>query len=379
VFGDGRLGGTVSSPSENIFTAVEQAAYEAAIVPELWPRALELIGTVSDSAGAAVLCLNERGPHLVQAPILDRVASRFLDEGWIARNSRAGNVAVKGMVGRPGFLNEHDYFDRVEDAQHDPMVRDLFAAEGFGWAAGFVLQLPHGDLVVMNVEQFQERGPIRGEALARLDRLYPHLARAAMLGGRADFERVRTAVDTLTAIGLPAAALTPSGRVSLANEAFAGATDLWTTSMSDRLSLIDPVAGEMLATALGALDRLDGPRSIPLRQVAGGPAIATLQLSPIRRAAHDIFGDTVAIAVLSRLREGVAGATVVQSLLDLTPAEIAVAKAIAAGQTPADIARQTGRSVLTVRNQLKSVMAKTGSRRQVELALLMRQLGDEEP
>jgi DNA-binding NarL/FixJ family response regulator len=38
------------------------------------------------------------------------------------------------------------------------------------------------------------------------------------------------------------------------------------------------------------------------------------------------------------------------------------------------IATTTGRSIDTIRTQLKSAMLKTGSNRQIELALLVRQL-----
>ncbi len=361
--------------SEEEYAACEEAAYEAAIVPELWPNVLERLGTISDSAGGALLCINERGPHLVHAPVLERVAKRFLSEGWIVRNGRAGSAIQRGLVGSPRFLNEDDYFDDFRDAEADPMVQELFKAEGFGWAAGFLVQLPHGDLVVMNVEQYYDRGPIRGEALARLDSLYPHLARAAMLGGRADFERVRTAIETLTALGLPAAALTPTGRVVLANAEFEASGHVWTTRGGERLALHDRTANDMLKEALAALKAARGPRSIPVRNDVGSPVAAVIHIVPIRRSAHDIFGSTVAIAVLSEPKIGSAGATMAQSLFDLTPAEIAVAKAVAAGQTAAAIAKSTNRSVATVRNQLKSAMEKTGCRRQVELALLFQQLG----
>lgn len=365
--------------SEEEYADIEQAAYEAAIVPEKWPTLLAKLGTISNSAGGALLCLNERGAHLVSAPALDRVAQRFLAEGWMERNGRFGGVVAKGLVGLPRFVNEDDYFDGPESADNDVMVRELFRAEGFGWAAGFLAQLPHGDMIVLNMEQYYERGPIRGDDLARLDSLYPHLARAALFSGRADFERVRTAVDTLTSMGMPAAALTPTGRVVLANDNFTAATHVWTTRGGERLALHDRVADGMLSNALSALKLARSPRSIPVRADVGGAITSVIQLVPIRRAAHDVFGSTVAIAVLSEPKVGATGAAMVQSLFDLTPAELNVVQAIVAGQTIASIASQTQRSVETVRGQLKAAMAKTGCSRQIDLVLLVRQLTDYSP
>jgi DNA-binding CsgD family transcriptional regulator len=360
--------------SDEVYADFEEAVYEAAVVPELWPQVLTSLGDLSNSAGAALLCMNERGVHYVTAPVLEKVVKRFVDENWDARNSRRGNVMAKGLAGLPRFVNEDDYLAPGE-ADTDPMINELFRPEGFGWAAGFVQQLPHGDVVVLNLEQYYERGPIRGAALARLDALYPHLARAAMLTARSDLQRVRTAIETLAAIGIPSAAVTPKGRVVLANDAFAHATHVWTTRGGDRLGLHDRAADRMLGEALAALRIARSPRSIPVRAEIGGAVNAVLQVVPIRRAAHDIFGSTDAIVVLSEPQSGAADATLIQSLFDLTPAEIAVAGAVAAGKTIADIARASGRSIVTVRNQLKSAMSKTGSSRQIELALLMRQLG----
>jgi DNA-binding CsgD family transcriptional regulator len=135
----------------------------------------------------------------------------------------------------------------------------------------------------------------------------------------------------------------------------------------------------MLRDALSTVSLARSPRSIPIRAEPGGTITAVIQLLPIRRTANDVFGSTVAIAVLSEPRMGAAGAAMVQSLFDLTPAELSVVQAIAAGQTIASVARHTGRSVETVRSQLKAAMAKTGCSRQIDLVLLVRQLTDHTP
>ena len=55
----------------------------------------------------------------------------------------------------------------------------------------------------------------------------------------------------------------------------------------------------------------------------------------------------------------------------LAPAEIDAVRCLAAGQTPADIAAARGVATSTVRQRLKSVLAKTRSRRQAELIRLV--------
>ncbi|MDR2857598.1 MAG: helix-turn-helix transcriptional regulator [Novosphingobium sp.] len=62
---------------------------------------------------------------------------------------------------------------------------------------------------------------------------------------------------------------------------------------------------------------------------------------------------------------------IIGSLFDLTAAEAAVARFIAAGKKPAEIAVALGTSVETVRSQLKNVFLKTSTNHQTELALLL--------
>jgi len=362
----------VLSPQD--YTDIEDAAYEAAIIPELWPKVLGSLGEISNSVGGGLVCLNERGTHIVCVPQMDQARQKILEGGYMSRSGRAAGVIARGLVGVPRFLNEYDFYGSLEAAEEDPIVTEVFRPQGMGWAAGWISQTPHGDMIVLNVEQYFDRGPIVGDALARLDSVYPIFARAITLASRIGFERIQTAIETLTAVGLPAAAVSPKLRVTLANPAFSLATHIWTTRGNDRIALMDPVADQMLTSALQSLGDASAPRSIPIRAVPGGAITAVIQLLPIKRQAHDVFGNTAALIVLSEPKSHSPNASLIQSLFDLTPAEIAVAQSISAGLSPEQIAKRSGRSVTTVRNQLRSVMAKTGSRRQVELALLMQQL-----
>jgi DNA-binding CsgD family transcriptional regulator len=355
------------------FNALETSIYEAAVVPELWPAALAELSAASWTAGTVIVCVNERGVHLVSSPNMDELCRRFVAEGWMERNSRAQEVISQGLVGAPHFVTEEHIFDPERELT-DPMINELFRPYGFGRGAGIIVELPHGDTVIVSVEQYWDRGHIRGEHLDTLNTLQPHLARGALLAGRCDFERVRTSIETLTALDIPAVAVTPTGRVVLANTKFETSAHVWQTGAREKLVLNDAVADAMLRQALETIKFADGPRSIPVRAINGGPITAVLQVAPIRRAAHDIFGGCSAIVALSELRQGTQPATLVQSLFDLTAAELTVAKGLAAGLSVRDIAFQNDRSVNTVRNQLSSILSKTGCTRQSELVILMNQL-----
>jgi DNA-binding CsgD family transcriptional regulator len=93
------------------------------------------------------------------------------------------------------------------------------------------------------------------------------------------------------------------------------------------------------------------------------------QLSPLR-VGH--AGRAAALLIATPVEpRAVPGAEVLQGLFDLTTAEARIARAIGEGGTIRDIAGRCGVSHETVRNQLKAVLAKTGLRRQAELAGLL--------
>jgi DNA-binding CsgD family transcriptional regulator len=70
-------------------------------------------------------------------------------------------------------------------------------------------------------------------------------------------------------------------------------------------------------------------------------------------------------------RAAVPTAEVLQGLFDLTPAEARVARGIGQAETIDTLAEATGVNRETVRSQLKAVLAKTGTRRQAELGLML--------
>lgn len=98
-------------------------------------------------------------------------------------------------------------------------------------------------------------------------------------------------------------------------------------------------------------------------------SFATLRLPPVgpgRRPA--------AVVLLNRRREDPTLQALLSARFGLTAAEAGIAAALTRGLTPAEIAEERGVSIHTVRNQLKTALSKTDSRRQAELAALVERL-----
>ena len=346
--------------------------YEAAAVPELWPKVLEQFAERAGAAGGAVLAFGNQELRWRASAAFEQVVGDYLEQ--VANRYGGRDPRTVRLLGlqHHGFVGDLDVFTEAE-LLDNPMRNEFWVPRGLGWGIATHIDAPSGETIVFHAEREIDSGPHDVDTAERLNSLRPHLARAAMLSNRIAFERVRTAIETLTAIGLPAAAITRSSKVLLANELFSQAEHVWTTRSGERLALQDGAANGQLVDVLSALGQSDGPFSIPVRSVGGGLA-GVLQLVPIRRSAEDIFASTAALVMLSEARTGVAGSTLVEALLDLTPAEMAVAQEVAAGFSSTQIARRLGRSIFTIRNQIKSAMAKTGCSRQIELAFLLRSL-----
>jgi DNA-binding CsgD family transcriptional regulator len=345
--------------------------YEAAVLPELWQG---VVSDLSDQAGGRAALLS-----VVQSGSVNLIStSQHFADTWatiLHMYPGASNKRTQRLLARrhPGFLTDIDVFGPAEIGE-DPLYAEILVPRGYGSGVATAIHFPDGAAAVINIEQPAAAGPFGRGVIQQLDALRPHLARSALLSARLGFERARTAVQTLEGLGFAACAVQQSGSVILANQALDGEQALWTTRGGDRIALLDGRADKLLGETLRLIDSEAGVRSIPLR---GGPEAspAVLHVVPIRRAAHDLFGQATAILVLTKSSTAPTNRTpLLQALFDLSPTEAAIAARVAAGQSVEEIARADAKSGETVRNQLKSVFAKTGCRRQLDLTRMLVQM-----
>ena len=352
---------------------IESRIYEAAIVTELWPEVLADLSEIAEGDGGVLFSVGRSGVRFTSSENVRHLMQRFVNEGWIERNSRAAGVVSRGLVGAPRFVTEVDYFAPGQ-MDTDEMVNEFLRPAKFGWAAGTLVELPEGDIFTVTIEQHYDRGPIEGAALDRLNLLRPHISRAAMLATRLALDRMRTGLETLEAVGIAGAALAASGRILCANAAFEGERDLWLTRGGERLVLVDAQANAALYDTLASIAGPEGRRSIPL-MAENGAIAALIQVLPVRRKANDYFQSASAIVVVSRPRlNAPRDPTVLAAIFDLTAAEARVVALVGAGLSLQQIAIRNSTSINTVRTQIGSAMQKCGCRRQVDLVRMLADL-----
>lgn len=345
--------------------------YEAALIPENWPGILEEISTIAGCYGGTLFSMDAKQEvrHIVTEQYKD-VMNIFVRDDWTKQNIRAQRL---GKIRYPGFVTDLDLIS-IEEMDAHPFYTELIRPNGGGWAIGTIIPIPSGDLLVFNLERRYAMGPVQKELCARLDPLRAHLARAGLLSVRLRMERARAMVTALGEIGLPAAVIRANGNVLALNDAFQLLGKQIEVVAFDEIVITNPSSHALMKQSLSALREerdLSRVRSIPIPATSDQPALIA-HLIPIKGAAHDIFSRAFTILVVTPLHGPAAPSEdILNGLFDLSPAEVKVAQGITSGKTIDDIAAELQLSSGTVRNQLKAVFAKTGTRRQAELVGLL--------
>lgn len=345
--------------------------YEAAALPERWPAVLEEIAEIMGARGCNLIRQDAGGLTMTSTPSIRALTEEFGRQGFNDDNSRVGRLIERGA--HPGFLTDSDLHSPEELATL-PIYTRFLTPHGADAGAATVIQGAGDDALVLAVEGFASH-PASREAARRLDSLRPHLARALALSAQLRMQRVRAAVAALELVSVAAAVIDPVGRIEASNGLFERAMDDLVSQTGGLLRAVHPGCDQLLQNALRQMRETGRGASLPLRDKAGS-ALHALHVVPMHGQARDLFSSAGAVVILaSASNPSVPGADLIRALFDLTPAEARVARAVAQGYSPNEIAARNEASPATVRTQLKHVFAKVGVTRQTELAVLLSSLG----
>lgn len=349
--------------------AVVDRIYEAALVPELWRPVIDDLSAVSGSATGNLFLVHPVGGAQGVASAETQAFFELTIQSveW----AQSPRVTQAGVGLHAGFRRSHDLLSR-EEIESDPVQHALRQA-GLEAEVGTFIPMPSGEIACFSFQRRRAQGLHTAADLQALDRLRPHMARAAVMAARLGLARSRTMVDTLYQLGLPAAALSADGRVMAAN-AGVEQLDLLRPAAFGGLSLASEAAQALFQQALSEMRASRGAevRSIPVR-AEDGRAAQVLHLLPVCGAAHDVFGRSALLLIVTEF--GAAAPSpdlpLLAGLFDLTPKEAQLASALASGKSLQDAALQCGIQYSTARTHLEHIFRKTGVRQQTQLVLLL--------
>jgi DNA-binding CsgD family transcriptional regulator len=354
--------------------ALIDAIYEASCAPERWPAVLDGIAELADAEGTLLVVAMRDSVRWICSPKIRKPVETWLGGlrggGEFGRDGRSLRLVTRR---EPKFHTDLDAFTR-EELTREPFYAEVLRPHGLGWCASTSIRSPSGETVVFSIEKAHHKGPVDHRAVTLLDKLRPHLARAALLSARVGLERAQAHVEALDCIGLPAAALTAGGRAVATDPRLKTCAPGLKVGADGRLRFASNAAQSIFVEALAALetasDHTTG-RSIPVAATLDQPPFVA-HLLPLRGVARDVFAEATALLFVTTVtRHAAPHIELIEALFDLTPTEAVIAAQLVEGKSVAEIAQHQGISQNATRMQLKSVFAKTGVGRQAELVSLL--------
>ena len=343
--------------------------YETPFFPELWPGVLSDLSALSGGISGELFTLNaDHKSSWTASQVMVPLMQKFVDGGYGPRNTRVTRAAERRYA---GFIADIELMTPEEIAS-DPIYNEILRPAGFGWTAGTTIQVSTGDMLVFGFERSIESGAHDRPALDTLDRFRPHLARAGLLSARLSLQQAQNAADTMERLGLPAVAIGGQGQAVAVNSLFQRAAPHIAIGAFNLVRIADPRAALLLRESS---DRVrtgrQGIASIPVPGSVEAPA-TVLHVLPIRRGARDMFQNSLLLLVATPVgtpqipKEGL-----LAGLFDLSPAEDRLACALVNGMPAQECAAAFSVSIETIRSQIKSIFAKTGTTRQSDLIQLL--------
>jgi DNA-binding CsgD family transcriptional regulator len=353
------------------------ALYDAAAEPSLWACMALRLARLFQSESALLLTADARGSGGSVLAITDNVAGGFLKDyeayyyrhdQWIAGGLRQPDRAVFGRDIAP-----------KEWYRSSEFLNELAVGAGVYHLVGGAMTLGGQVAGVVGIHRPRTRVDFDDDDQRRMAALLPHVRRAMQLtlrltGARIDYqaalsglERTGTALIVVDRGGLILSAnslaellLRQGGSLKAVNGRLTGTC----RKVAARLAILVQQATDAAAAAPGG-----GPGGGIAIEREDGRLPVTILVTPFRPGLGMPFP---AALVFVRDPETPSMATeILRDLFGLTPAQAAVAARLGSGESLEEIAEALHITRHTANDHLKQVFAKTGCRRQPQLAALL--------
>lgn len=370
--------------SEDAVCELIDRFYEAALHPELWRETLEACARVFGAEGALMLPGPDAPLELACNPFLDAAIADGLDRGWLAHNPRVLR-GIPAMRDPARVLTEQHIFSPRE-LDHLPFNAEYVNAHGLRHFAGCYLVPAGGRSLMLSLERAPRSGAFTPAEIEAVERVVPHLQRAGRLALRIAEARASSTLEAFDLLRCAGLLLDGAGAVLRMNGRAAALMGAGLNVLQGALiaqhgpsnAALGRLIGAVVGTRRGSLGPVCRPVAVP-RPVAPGalPAAPLLvHAAPLPGAAGDLFQQARAVLLIVDPAEAHPPAEgLLRELYGLTAAEGRLARMLGDGRDLGEAADALGVAVSTARTQLKAVFAKTGTRRQAQLAVLLAGLG----
>ncbi len=360
--------------------ALITSIYDAALDAALWPGVMKAINDYVCGCGTSLVAEDRANlaAQLHQDYGSDPGWTKLYVEKYVALNPlpRLGMAFPISEV--------FTMYDLVPEAEFKAsrFFLEWVKPQGFVDTAVVNLDKTATSFAALVVRRSEQEGLFDDAARQRLSRLAPHVRRAVLVGKTIEFHASRASLlsETLSKLTAAAFLLATDGRVMFTNDA-AKALLRAGQLLSDgnnHLTAINAKADTALRNSIVAAARGDealGVRGLAIELSSDPDERWLAHVLPLTEGTRLDAARTHAAAVAVFVRKASLDLQwpleAVGKLFNLTPMELKILQAVIdVGGAPA-IAQKHGISEGTVRTHLKSIFAKTGAKRQVDLIKLI--------
>lgn len=346
------------------FEAVLVSLYEAAVVRDTWPIALQRFADLFGSRGALVTRGDRNHEGLLYSPALAPTVAQFFEQDWHLNDYRTVECIPRA---NRGFVTDRHIIDYDDIAKSD-YYSGFACPAGVPWFTTGGMVRSDGVAIGFSLQRCDREGAFSDKEVSRLNLILPRLCEVLSLTYRINTDRERSMLSGLELVDQAALLIDHRGRVCDMNAAAQALADRLFTLRAQRLFAVCPGKQIEFAQWINAACASMAPAAMIARRIirledrAGQSWIG--QTMPIAGEANDIFGNGHAILIFMPAHvANRPSAALLAAAFDLTPAEARVAELIAAGHTVDDVAARLSLNRNAVRFHMKSILPKANVQR----------------
>jgi DNA-binding CsgD family transcriptional regulator len=346
----------------------------AALLGNGWEHALAMLSVAAAAHGAVLVrCKNHKAVSSIKTADIREIVDDY-EAGKAPPNSRqvrASRDPVRGFREKAFRIDHDDY--TAEELASDPYYQEFLRPRGYFWHANVRLDSRPGEEVALSLKRAMKAGPYEQRDAVMLNAILRDLRVATRVAKRMLDSETAGMVTLLQQRGDPVIEFDASGQVLRTHGAGESAYDLYRTHhrrvvAHDRAR--QPALDRAIAQAVAAPRQ---PALVPLSDARGETRF--LQILPVVGRARDVFLAAAAIAVVidgkARSVRSPVERAMLRDTFALTDREADVAILLREGLSPAEMARELQIQIGTLRDHVKKLFDKSGTRRQAELVALL--------
>lgn len=364
------------------FNNLIYSVYDAALLPEKWPDALELIGGLFNAEGAVIIFYSGNAPaDFIFSPGLQDAVRVYIDEEWWRRDIHAQRAIERHMTS--GDVLSDFTLATQEETETLPIYADFFQRVGFGRLM-FNVMLPDLDmLVALSVPRARWKGSFTDNEMATLRAIGRHVEQSLRISLRlANLEATQSVLlSALDVIEAGIYALDGEGRLVLTNKAGREQLANHFAVADGHMRPLDEPAQARFAALVAAAGQPERGNVAPTSLILAGKdgrkiVVFTLPITPAGRERLDMSSSASTLLLTTPVeRNHLIDPTVLRDIFDLSLGEARLAALIGGGMAVREAAGRLGVTEGTARVVLKRVFRKLGISRQAELVLQLSALG----